>query len=119
MAGELRPSVGREDGFTLIELMIAIAIMTVIMGSMTYVMVNSLVDTAYSRQRGTAINLANQTIEELRARPWTTIRSGMNPATTPDATLAGDPNVVNGCFEDTPLDINGVIGPQSGCTPQQ
>jgi hypothetical protein len=89
-------------------------IMAIVMFSLSMVLINSLVDTAYNRQRNQAVSLANQTIEELRALGWPTIRQGM--AATD---LTGDGNVVNGCFEDQALDFAGIVGPQSACLPQR
>jgi prepilin-type N-terminal cleavage/methylation domain-containing protein len=101
---------GVEEGFSLVEVMVAMMVLVVVMFSVTYVLVNSLADTAYARQRSEATNLANQTIEEIRALPWSTINQGM---TATD--LIGDANVVGNCFEGNPLDIASVVGTQT-CT---
>jgi len=119
-----------DDGFTIIELVIAMMIMAVVMFSLTLVLVNSLVDTAYNRQRNEAINLANQTVEEVRALGWSTIQQGMSPSDT-TLTATADPNLYNPtgtttyCFEDQPLDetttvsgqSEGSIGSQTACAP--
>lgn len=104
MGARRRSGDGIEQGFSLIEVMVAMLVLVIVMFSLTYVMVNSLADTAYARQRSEATNLANQTIEEIRALPWTTIEQGM---TATD--LVGDNNVTANCFEGNPLDIASVV----------
>jgi hypothetical protein len=98
----------------LVELMMATVVMVIVMTSLTYVLVNAMVDTAYNRQRTTAINLASQTIQETRALGWTTIQLGMNPA---DHTLSTDPNIVGNCFQETPLDVGGPPNVIGTCDP--
>ena len=111
MGAPRRSGDGREEGFSLVEVMVATLVLVIVMFSVTYVMVNSLADTAYARQRSEAINLANQTIEEVRALPWATIEQGM---TATD--LIGDTNVVGNCFEANALDIASVVGTQACST---
>ena len=79
--------------------------MTIVMTSLTFILVNSLTDVAYSRQRTTALTLANQAIEEVRALPAQTIEHGMLGSSDP--TWSQDPNIAGGCFEQKPLDVNG------------
>lgn len=97
-----------ERGFSLIEVMVAMLVLVVVMFSLTYVLINSLADTAYARQRAQATNLANQTVEELRSLPWQTIEAGMNQpegAYTDDPTYSSDSNITTGgrCFEGSSL----------------
>ncbi|HEX4865259.1 MAG TPA: hypothetical protein VFV02_14405 [Acidimicrobiales bacterium] len=94
-----------DRGFTVIDVVMAMLIMTIVMTSLTYVMYNSLTDVAYSRQRSTALTLANQAIEEVRSLPASTIEVGMN--STGDSTWSEDPNLTGNCFEQQPLDVNG------------
>lgn len=110
-----------QAGFSLIELVIAMAIMTIVMTSLAYVIVNSAVDAAYNRQRSEAISLANQAVEEVRALPWATVLQGMS---TSDPYFSSDSNIYSSggaspvyCFEDQPLDVGGTIGAQSSCQP--
>ncbi|HET7523948.1 MAG TPA: hypothetical protein VFJ79_07385, partial [Acidimicrobiales bacterium] len=63
----------REGGFSVIDMVMGLLVMTVVMTSLTYVLVDSLSDVAYSRERTTALTLANQAIEEVRALPAQTI----------------------------------------------
>lgn len=94
-----------DGGFSVIDLVMAMVVMTIVMTSLTYVMYSSLTDVAYSRQRSAALGLANQAIEEVRALPAATIENGMTGSS--DATWSGDPNVAGNCFEQQPLDVNG------------
>jgi prepilin-type N-terminal cleavage/methylation domain-containing protein len=117
---------GRENGFTLIELAVAALIMATIMVAMGDVLTNSLLDAAYNRQRVEAVNLANQTVEEVRALASTssgwntivTIGQTTDPDTTGTPSPAADPNVVAAgtgyCFEGQPLDIGGKL--VAGCS---
>ena len=60
----------RAAGFSLVEVMMAMLVLVMIVFSLTYILVNSLADTAYARQRSEASVLANQAIEEIRSLPW-------------------------------------------------
>lgn len=116
-----RVQVGSEEGFSLIELVMASLVLFIVLGSLSYVLINSLVDTAYASQRNTATNLANQTVEEVRALPFSTLEGGMVASD-----LSGDANVVvtttGDCFQDQPLDVyssllgTGVVGSAALCT---
>jgi type II secretory pathway pseudopilin PulG len=94
-----------DAGFSVIDLVMGMTVIAIVMLSLTYVMVNSVVDVAYNRQRSTALTLANQAIEEVRALSPAVITSGMKGAS--DATWSQDPNVGGNCFEEQPLDVNG------------
>ena len=98
----------RESGFTTVDVLMAMVIMTIVMTSLTYVMYNSLKDVAYSRQRTVALTLANQAIEEVRSLPPGVIQTGMTGSGgSGDPTWSQDPNVAGNCFEQQPLDVNG------------
>ena len=94
-----------EGGFSVIDMVIGLLVMTIVMTSLTYVLVNSLTDVAYSRQRTTGLALANQAIEEVRSLPAHTIEVGMLGSSDP--TWTTDPNVAGNCFEHAPLDVDG------------
>jgi Tfp pilus assembly protein PilV len=102
-AGEPRKS---EEGFTLIELVIATLVLIIAVLSLTTVLVNSLTDSTYARQRLAASNLANQTVEEIRALPWADIDLGMSSS---DISGSGDANISGNCFEGQPLDVGGTV----------
>ena len=93
-------------------MVMGLLVMTILMTSLTYVLVGSLTDVAYSRQRTTALSLANQAIEEVRSLPPHVIEQGMN--NTSDPTWSQDPNVATNCFEHAPLDVNGT-NPAATC----
>ncbi|HET6916581.1 MAG TPA: hypothetical protein VFH56_10880 [Acidimicrobiales bacterium] len=95
----------REGGFSVIDMIMGLLVMTILMTSLTYVLISSLTDVAYSRQRTTALSLANQAIEEVRSLPASTIEQGM--LSSSDPTWSQDPNLAGDCFEQQPLDVNG------------
>jgi type II secretory pathway pseudopilin PulG len=123
-------SSGREatedEGFSLVELVVAAAIMMIVMTSLAYVTVNSVLDTAFARQRNTAVNLANQAVEEVRALPWSTVILGHTASDIcgdgnvyPTGTCGGaQPSVY--CFEDQPMVVGAVpaAGSGSSCSPR-
>src|SRR5436190_1023674 len=67
-----------EEGFTLIELMLALGVILVAVIILAYTVSSSLANVAYSRQRDGANALANQTMEQLRALPFATIQAGLD-----------------------------------------
>ncbi|HEX6392211.1 MAG TPA: hypothetical protein VFZ97_02145 [Acidimicrobiales bacterium] len=97
--------IDRDAGFSVIDLVMGMTVIAIVMLSLTYVMVNSVVDVAFNRQRSTALTLANQATEEVRSLSPGVITNGMKGAA--DATWSQDPNVAGNCFEQQPLDVNG------------
>lgn len=78
-----------EDGFSLLEVVIAI---TIIFGALLLLLSTALVgmaDAALARQRQTANGIANQILEQVRALPYETVGQGLE-----DTKLPQDPNVV-------------------------
>jgi type II secretory pathway pseudopilin PulG len=104
-----------DKGFSLIEVMIAGMILMIVAFSITGVLLNSIKDTAYARQRSGATNRANEAIEEIRALSWTSIYGGMS---TTDSTWNRDVTAGNisgsattgYCFEGNLLDVGGYVG---------
>jgi Tfp pilus assembly protein PilV len=103
--------------------MVATLIMAIVLVSVGGVLINSMLSVAYNRQRTEAVNLANQTVEEVRSLAssstgWTTILDQGMKASDPDnqATPVNDPNIANGCFEGKPIDITGTLA--AGCSSQ-
>lgn len=82
--------VGMDDGFTLLELVVALAILATVMLGLIGVQVKSLQSVAVAKQRQQATALANQTMEQLRALPYDTVTSGLLTSDT-----AGDPNITS------------------------
>jgi len=67
IARRLRPKAADEAGFTIIEVMVAMMVFALISIGVAYGITNSLVLTQDSRARQTALNLASQDIDQLRA----------------------------------------------------
>jgi prepilin-type N-terminal cleavage/methylation domain-containing protein len=89
----LRLRRGGEDGFSLIELVMAIFVFSVITTALGYVMTGSMVDVAFARQRQVANHLATQAMEQVRALPFATLAAGLNRAdlatADPDIAVTG------------------------------
>ncbi len=67
MVRRLRHGTSDESGFTIIEVMIAMMVFAIISVGVAYGITNALVLTQDSRSRQTALNLASQDIDRLRA----------------------------------------------------
>ncbi|MCC2314815.1 type II secretion system protein [Cellulomonas xiejunii] len=86
-----RDRVGRDDGFTLIELVVAMMIITMVLVSLMMVQVSALVTTAQTRQRSLGTAVANQVMEELRALPHLVLSRGLHTSfqsAGPDANVS-------------------------------
>jgi len=83
-----------DEGFTLLELTVAMMIIAVVIVTLVALQVSSLKTVAVARQRQAATALADQTIEQLRALPYTTIQSGML-ASDPTLNTAADPRITS------------------------
>ena len=77
-----------DDGFTLVELMVAMFVISFTLLGLMGVQVQALESVGESKQRQQATALANRTMEQLRALPYDTVSAGLN-----SGDLAGDPNV--------------------------
>ncbi len=75
----------REDGFSLVEVILAMVIIAGVLATMLGFVVSSLSTIAQARQRQTATALATQAMEEMRALPYDTVTLN-NGSATPDAT---------------------------------
>lgn len=82
---------GGDEGFTLLELSVAMIIIAVVIVTLVGLQVSSLKTVGVARQRQAATALADQKIERMRALPYSTIQAGLL-----QSDLAGDPNVVSG-----------------------
>ena len=80
----------REEGLSLIELMVAISILFIALLALARTATVAFTDVAVARQRQTGSQLANRLLEEVRGLPYETVLNGLD-----DADLAGDPNIVN------------------------
>ncbi|GIG20380.1 hypothetical protein Cch01nite_11040 [Cellulomonas chitinilytica] len=88
-----------DSGFTLMELLVAMMIITVVLLSLMVVQTSALVTNAQSRQRTQATAVANQVMEELRALPWLVLSKGMSTSFL--AAGGPDTNVVGGKLHPT------------------
>lgn len=89
----LRPA-GDESGFTLMELLVAMMVITIVLLVLMVVQTKALVTNAQTRERTQATAYANKVMEELRALPWATLSKGLNPGFASAA--GGDPNIASG-----------------------
>ncbi len=80
-----------DDGFTLVEVLIAMVIIVIVMTAMLGVLVSSLQTIAQARQRQTATALATQALERLRALPYDDVTQ--TDGSSPDAGLQYTQNV--------------------------
>jgi type II secretory pathway pseudopilin PulG len=78
----------RDDGFGLLEVMVASGIILVALVSLAYLATSGFQSIAVARQRHAATALLDRTMEQIRALPYDTVKLGLR---TSD--LAGDPAV--------------------------
>jgi type II secretory pathway pseudopilin PulG len=71
-------SLGREDGFTLVELTVATGVVLTALVMLGGVLTNGVKATGLSRERQSATGLANQTLEQIRALPFDTMARGLD-----------------------------------------
>lgn len=81
-----------DEGFTLVELIVAMFVIAIILTSLAMVQTRAMVTIAQAKERQQATALANQTLEQLRALPWDTLSKGLSSSYP----AAGDPNVALG-----------------------
>jgi prepilin-type N-terminal cleavage/methylation domain-containing protein len=105
----------RERGFTIVEVMVATAIMLVAALSLGAVLTNATSAVALSQQSQQASELASSVIAETEALSWATLSSGLDNNAASDPYFAGDSNISatgsapgNQCFEGMPLVVNGL-----------
>jgi prepilin-type N-terminal cleavage/methylation domain-containing protein len=84
----------QQDGFTLIELMVASGIILVALMVLAYTATVVYADAAMARQRQGATGLANRTMEQVRALPFDTLAAGLS---TNDLSGSPDPAITGGC----------------------
>jgi prepilin-type N-terminal cleavage/methylation domain-containing protein len=70
-----------EQGFTLIEVIVAMVITLIVMTSLSYVVISSLKTIQQAKQRQSATALATQQLERLRAMPYDDVTLGSAVAT--------------------------------------
>jgi hypothetical protein len=77
-----------QGGLSLIELMVAIAVLFIALIALARTATVAFTDVAVARHRQTGAQLANRLLEEVRGLPYDTVLNGLD-----DADLAGDPNI--------------------------
>src|SRR5438046_2781918 len=85
----------RDDGFSLIEITIAGGAVATALSMVAAVVTSSVTATAYSRERQSATEFANKTLEQVRALPYDAIQGGLGDT---DLASTTDPNITTtGC----------------------
>lgn len=69
-----------DEGFTLIELTVAMTLIAVILSSLVGLQITALKGVGLAKQRQAATALSNQKIEQLRALPYDSVRLGLSSA---------------------------------------
>jgi Tfp pilus assembly protein PilV len=80
----------RDEGFTIIETMVALGVILASVVALAYVTTAGFNSIGYARQRQAASGFANQTMEQVRGLPFDTLKKGMNNA---DLAAMTDPNI--------------------------
>jgi prepilin-type N-terminal cleavage/methylation domain-containing protein len=81
-----------DSGFTLVELMMALFVLSIVMTSVAYTATIAFKHAGIARQRETGSGFAMKYYQEALALPFNAIKLGLNP--TLDSTYAGDTNIV-------------------------
>jgi prepilin-type N-terminal cleavage/methylation domain-containing protein len=109
----LRARADGEEGFTVIEMMVAVMVLAVVMTSLVYVTATSLKQVSFAKQRQVAGGLVDKTMEQARALPYQMIQTGLDDH---DVTTSSDSNIsVSGStYTFTPTGETIVHGNQNG-----
>lgn len=86
-----RPRPEGQDGFTLVEVLVAVVIVTIAVVSMTAVLSRSFASVGFSRQDQQAVNLASSTLAQVEALPWQTAQLTVASGTSEVTTLTVSP----------------------------
>jgi prepilin-type N-terminal cleavage/methylation domain-containing protein len=81
-----------DSGFTLVELMMALFVLSIVMTSVAYTATIAFKHAGIARQRETGSGYAMKYYQEALALPFNAIKLGLNP--TLDSTYAGDTNII-------------------------
>lgn len=82
------------DGFTLVELIVAMMIIGTVLLGLLGLQVSALTTTTSAKQRQQATALGNEVMEGLRALPYKDLIAGLSPAA-----VTADPNITSGNFK--------------------
>lgn len=77
----MRQAMG-DDGFSLIEVVVALVVMAIILGSLGYTIGVRVSTVSSSRNEQTAEGLLTKALAEVRAMPYTTVKHGLTTSTT-------------------------------------
>ena len=72
---KVQPSIGPKAGFTLVESMLTLAIMSVGLLALAGLQITALRGNDLSRRRTTAVSIAEQRLEQLKNTPYTNIQA--------------------------------------------
>ena len=72
---KVQPSIGPKAGFTLVESMLALAIMSVGLLALAGLQITALRGNDLSRRMTTAVSIAEQRLEQLKNTPYTNIQA--------------------------------------------
>lgn len=89
---------GAEDGFTIIESVVGLALIFVVLVGLLGTLTSASKSIVTARQRNVATGLANQVLETARASTYAVV--GLNST---DATIATDPAIVAGAYDGAPI----------------
>ena len=105
---------GSSGGFTLVEVVVAMAMATALFTALAYAATTAIKSTQVGRQNQQAADLANQTLEDVRSLDWGAIVN--DPGTLqcgvdPNLDCSGDPSVVvDGTSEEVLQQSGGLVG---------
>ena len=109
----LRARSRSEEGFTVVEMMVALMVISIVMTSIAYMMAVSLKQVSFAKEREVANSLVDKTMEQARALPYSMIQTGLDDT---DVTTSHDTNItVSGStFTYVPTGETIVHGSQNG-----
>jgi prepilin-type N-terminal cleavage/methylation domain-containing protein len=99
----------REDGFTLVELIVAMLVMAIVFMAIIFVQARALTTNADSGSRQQATTYANEAMEQMRSIPWNILKKGM-----PSNYLAAGSAVIGGA---DPLVAGNVLSAEGTSVP--
>jgi type IV pilus assembly protein PilV len=70
-----QPRLASNEGFTLVEILIALVILSIGLTALAGIQVSAIKGNAFSKRMTTAVSIADQTIEQLKNTPYNNIQS--------------------------------------------